>query len=272
MLGTLVNDFLISLFDWISTQIIALAAWLIEIINNNILSFFENDTILQLLNFSTWINLFVFGVSFIVVIVDIAEEIISEKPVYFGVVFTNAIKAFTFAVFARWIAVWSMDLANEITSAFGLSISADSFSLHADNISSTIPGLATDAVSVPILLLLAVIIAVIVFAVMSLKRFGTMLIHIFTSMLYIPDILRGDTTKMGDWLRQMISIVLTYTFIYLLFFLGCEFFYAEDIVIALACWLGMPVVSRVLNKFGWSSGSSGGFGAMAIQTGAMMIR
>lgn len=272
MLATIVNDFLDSAIDWLNSQILGLAAWLIGFLNDNVLSFFENNIIMQFLEFSTWLNLFVFGVSFVVVLVDIAEEVISEKPVYYGVVFANTLKAFSFAVFARWIAVWSMDLANEITTAFGISISADSFSLHASNINSMLVGINVLSVFVPILLLIVVIIAVIIFMVMALRRFSTMFVHIFTAMLYIPDIMRGDTTKMGDWLRQMISIVLTYIFIYLLFFLGCVFFYEENILMTLACWLGMPVVSRVLNKFGWSSGSQGSFGAMAIQTGAIMIR
>ena len=119
---------------------------------------------------------------------------------------------------------------------------------------------------------LIILIATIYFAVTSLKRFGEMFVHILTSALYIPDILRGDTTKMGDWLRQMLSIVLTYMIIYILFFLGCGFFDSDNVILSLVCWLTMPSVSKILNKFGWSSGTQGNFGAIALQTGAMMIR
>lgn len=217
--------------------------------------------------------MFIFGISFLVVLVDIAEEKISGKPVYPAVVFTNTIKALSFAVFARWIAVWGMEISNTITSYFGISLSADSFSLHlTKSIDAFLPGGIPDTIVIHLVIMLLIIIAVVVFLVMALKRFGTMFIHIFTSVLYIPDIMRGDTTKMGEWLRQMTAIVLTYTFIYLMFFLGCGFFNSDNLLMCFACWITMPVISRILNKYGWSSGSQGNFGAMAIQTGVMMIR
>jgi len=276
----LVTQYFLKMIDWINTILVHLIAFIINILNNYVISFFNIKAIILFLNFSTWINLLVFGVYFIVVIVDIAEEKMSDNPVNFGVVFTNAIKAFSFALLARWIGEWSMELSNTITALFGIELQADTFSQSIKNIlmelffsvpSASIAGFqTTDLLSIIFLFIL--LIALFYFTVISLKRFGEMFVHILTSALYIPDILRGDTTKMGDWLRQMLSIVLTYMIIYILFFLGCGFFDADNVILSLVCWLTMPSVSKILNKFGWSSGTQGSFGAVALQTGAMMIR
>jgi len=116
----LVTQYFLKMIDWINTILVHLIAFIINILNNYVISFFNIKAIILFLNFSTWINLLVFGVYFIVVIVDIAEEKMSDNPVNFGVVFTNAIKAFSFALLARWIGEWSMELSNTITALFGI--------------------------------------------------------------------------------------------------------------------------------------------------------
>ena len=273
MVESIVFQFLSGLLDWLNAKLIGVAAFAINFVNNYVLSFFEVQAIELFMNFSMWINLLVFGVCFIVVAVDIAEEKVSGKPVYYSVAFSNIAKSFVFALCARWIGIWSMELAYRITSYFGISLSADQLNQSAGEIIASIVGSDTNAADLLNLIFVIVILfAVLVFAVSSIKRSGEMFVHIFTSALYVGDIMRGDTSKMGDWLRQMLSITLTYLFIYILFFLGCGFFNADKIIFCLACWLTMPAVSKILNKYGWSSGSQGNFGAMAIQTGAMMIR
>lgn len=276
------TQYFLKSLDWINTILVHLAVFVINFLNNYVISFFDIKAVVLFLNFGTWINVLVFAVYLIVVIVDIAEEKMSDKPVNYGVVFTNALKAFSFALLARLIGEWSMELSNTITSIFGLQLQPDTTALSINRI---IKKIGTYELPIPmpvpdihiadffnIIFWLIILIATIYFAVTSLKRFGEMFVHILTSALYIPDILRGDTTKMGDWLRQMLSIVLTYMIIYILFFLGCGFFDSDNVILSLVCWLTMPSVSKILNKFGWSSGTQGNFGAIALQTGAMMIR
>ena len=276
------TQYFLKCLDWINTILVHLAVFVINFLNNYVISFFDIKAVVLFLNFGTWINVLVFAVYLIVVIVDIAEEKMSDKPVNYGVVFTNALKAFSFALLARLIGEWSMELSNTITSIFGLQLQPDTTALSINRI---ITKIGTYELPIPmpvpdihiadffnIIFWLIILIATIYFAVTSLKRFGEMFVHILTSALYIPDILRGDTTKMGDWLRQMLSIVLTYMIIYILFFLGCGFFDSDNVILSLVCWLTMPSVSKILNKFGWSSGTQGNFGAIALQTGAMMIR
>ena len=276
------TQYFLKALDFLNTIVISLAVFIINFVNNYVISFFDVKAVVLFMNFSTWINVLVFAVYFAVVIVDIAEEKMSDKPVYIGIVITNAIKAFSFALLARWIGEWSMEIGSTITSIFGLELQPDKTAL---SISKTLTKIGSFELPVPlpvpdfqitdllnIIFWLVVLIATIYFAVTSLKRFGEMFVHILTSALYVPDTMRGDTTKMGDWLRQMVSIVLNYLIIYVLFFLGCGFINADNIVLSLIFWIAMPSVSKILNKFGWSSGTQGNFGAIALQTGAMMIR
>lgn len=271
----LTYQFFDSFLDWFNTQAIGIAAFIISFVNKYILSFFEISAVNQFMNFSTWINGIVFAVSFIVVAADIAEEKVSDKPIMYSVVFTNVGKALLFSVFARYLGQWSMELANAITSFFGINLQADKMSSSISEIILQIgTGVFEIQSAVPFLnlvFLIVLIVALVYFAVTSLRRFGEMFVHILTSALYIPDIMRGDTTKMGDWLRQMISIVLNYVIIYILFFLGCGFFDTDNVLVCLSFWLTMPVVSKLLNKFGWSSGTQGQFGAMAMQTGMLAV-
>lgn len=262
-----------SFIEWLEEKTLSLAAFAISFINKYVLSFFENEVIDAFMDFSTWINFFVFAISLLVVIGDIAEEKASDKPVYWSVVFTNTAKAFAFAGLARWIAVLSMEVSNKITTYFGLSIDVDDFELNINRIIDTVirPEMGMKML-LNTIFLIVILFAVIFFVVSSLKRFGIMFVHIFTSALYIPDIIRGDTTKMGEWFRQMTAIVLTYVFIYILFFIGAGFFSADNIVPCFACWLAMPAVSKVLNRYGWTSGTQGNFGSIAAQIGVMAIR
>lgn len=276
-MGNIVNGiagyFFNSFIDWLEEKILALAAFAISFINKYVLSFFDNEIIDAFMDFSTWINYFVFAVALVVAIVDIAEEKASDKPVYWSVVFTNTAKAFAFAGLARWIAILSMEISNDITTYFGISLDVDSFELNAERIVNSILGMESiHRALFSVIFLIVILFAAVFFAVSSLKRFGVMFVHIFTSALYIPDVLRGDTTKMGEWFRQMASIVLTYVFIYILFFLGASFFGGENLVPCLACWLAMPAVSKVLNRYGWTSGTQGNFGSIAVQAGMMAIR
>ena len=267
--GYIFNSFI----EWLEEKTLSLAAFAISFINKYVLSFFENEVIDAFMDFSTWINFFVFAISLLVVIGDIEEEKASDKPVYWSVVFTNTAKAFAFAGLARWIAVLSMEVSNKITTYFGLSIDVDDFELNINRIIDTVirPEMGMKML-LNTIFLIVILFAVIFFAVSSLKRFGIMFVHIFTSALYIPDIIRGDTTKMGEWFRQMTAIVLTYVFIYILFFIGAGFFSADNIVPCFACWLAMPAVSKVLNRYGWTSGTQGNFGSIAAQIGVMAIR
>lgn len=250
---------------WLKDQVVELCTFIIDTINKYIIGFFDNEYILQFLKFSTWLNVFIFVVALFVVLIDIVEEKTSGNPIAITDIFMNVFKAFAFAYFARWLAQGSMELIDKVLKALQFdSIHFDTFDNATKSILASLGSSKILTVVFPIILLCACI----VFFINSIKRFGTMFVHILTAFLYIPDIMRGNTVKMGEWLRQMLAISLTYAFTYLLFFLGCTFYIQLEYVLAIGMWLAMALVPKALNHFGWSSGSKGSFGGVV--QGAML--
>lgn len=272
MSHSFINAFFSYFVEWLNSLAVGLCETTVEFINKYIIGFFSNSSIELFLSFSTWLNVFLFCVCFLVVAVDLAEEKSSDNPIMWGNVFGNIMKAFLFAMFARWIAVASIELVEKITAAFEFSISSQQTQATIGDILVKMAVPAKIQLIVSSIFYLALLCACIYFFISALKRFGVMFIHIFQSFLYIPDIMRGNTVKMGEWLRQMVSIALTYGFTYILFFLGCYFFNGSDFLISIAMWISMPMVPKVLNHFGWSSGTTGNFGSTALYTGSTLIQ
>ena len=101
------------------------------------------------------------------------------------------------------------------------------------------------------------IIASIYFFWQSMKNSGLMFLHMMTCALYVPSIVRGDQTAMGGWIRQAASIMLTYFFQYLMFYCGLYILYQGNLITALIPFITMFGVPRLLDKFGYSSGTGG---------------
>jgi hypothetical protein len=196
----------------------------------------------------------VFAVSVLFMLFDIAEEIASGKEVDYGLVFTNTIKAFIFCRFNYLIAVMALQLSNIVTSRLDFKISS-----IPDDLFSKITNSMGASVSFSLFLTLAVLIASCVFFVMAVMRYGAMFVQILSSSFYISDILRGDTTSIGAWLRQTVAIAGTYIFQYIMFYLGMYFLTNENLILCAISWAGMAKASTILNKFGYSSGTRGVF-------------
>ena len=54
--------------------------------------------------------------------------------------------------------------------------------------------------------MIIVLIALVSFFCISLFSVGAMFLQALTVFLYVPDIVRGRTTSMGDWIRQTLSV------------------------------------------------------------------
>lgn len=92
---------------------------------------------------------------------------------------------------------------------------------------------------------------------MSLFSVGAMFLQALTVFLYVPDIVRGRTTSMGDWIRQTLSILVTYMFRNVLFFIGFTSAINLDIIAMSCAWITMIGAAKLLQKFGMSSGFGG---------------
>lgn len=261
--GTLINALWALMQTQIKNDILSICQQLLTLISKGTSSFFTNDVTKVFLDFSRWANYIVFAVSFLFMLFDIAEEHASGKDVDYSVVFSNAIKAIIFAQFNSSLAIMSMSIADIVTTKLNFKLSTDP-----NQIFKTIIQGYTTSVSFTILMLIVVLVGTVVFFVMSVMRYGAIFVHILSSSLYISDILRGDTTSIGAWLRQMIAISVTYILQYITFYCGLYFMAQQDIIMWAVMWAGMASVTKILQKFGYSTGTRGFFGT----TGSLASR
>lgn len=242
-------------------------AWLLNLIMDAISwvegagTWFFNSAIVQkTLDFTAWLAWGVFGVAFVILLLDIGEELGGYKPgqgVEFTAIFTNFIKAIAFILMGPRLAVIGMQLA--ANSAGQLSVDYTALKTEMPNMFSlNLGGLLP---IIPIIILIAVI----GFFCFTLFSAGGIFVQAATAFLYVPDILRGRTTAMGDWMRQTISILITFLFRHILFIIGLGGALSGDYITMAVAWLTMFGVAKLLQKFGMSSG----FGGMVSHTTQM---
>ena len=199
-------DFTLGFFQ---QRLLAMTQGIIELVLSVSDQFWGNPIILYLLSFSSWVNGLVLAVSLLFLIFDIVEEA-GGRGVDWSMVFGSLFKALVFVFSNRWLALLTMHLGNIIVE--NIDLRAGLLELQGDV--GQMVGKTASGILSPITFLLLLVTSGIFFVV-ALRQFGAMLLHIFTSAFYITDIVRGDTTKMGEWLRQMVAISCTFVFQYL---------------------------------------------------------
>lgn len=238
-------EFLSEIMDFFHTTLnqtlFDLMTQLIQFCASGSNSFWENGFVTALINISVLTALFVFAVSFIIALFDVAEAAAEEKPVYVSSMIADFVKAFVFAGAAPYIGLFAMQLMHSLLLALNWSSSLETIF-----VSTT--GLILSVVSV---------IAAVAFFFLSMKNSGLFFCQLLTCPLYVPSISRGDHSAMGAWMRLSVSILMTYFFQYLLFYCGLYLAFNGDFMGAIMPWCGMFGVSRVLDKYGFSAGSGG---------------
>lgn len=242
-------------------------AWLLNLIMDAIswvekagLMFFDSAIVQKTLDFTAWLSWGVFGVAFIIMLLDIGEELGGYKPgqgVEFTAIFTNFIKAIAFILMGPRLAVIAMQLAANATGQMSVDYTAlktEAANMFSLNLGGLLP-------IIPIILLIAVI----GFFCFTLFSAGGIFIQAATAFLYVPDILRGRTTAMGDWMRQTVSVLITFLFRHILFIVGLAGALSGDYITMVVGWVTMFGVAKLLQKFGMSSG----FGGMVSHTAQM---
>lgn len=195
--------------------------------------------------------------SLVFMLFDIAEEASGFKSIPWGTVAINFLKATLFANAFIWFGMNITNLAGEITAMFPI---ADIASADATAILNVFwpAGLI-----VSIMVACFLVAAYICFIFMSVLRFTNMFIHIFGGLYYISDIVRGDTSALGSWLRQAIVIACTYIIQFLMFTIGASIlldtsnYLTPSTVMGAGMIVGMFFVPKILQKYGQSTGITG---------------
>lgn len=243
-----------SLENQIQSQLLSLCSSIIKLVNEGTAGFWSQPFIQCFLQFSKWVNIVVFTVATLFMLFDMAEEFASSKEVDFSVVFTNTLKAMLFVEFNSLLAQLAMNLCDILTSSLNFSIKT-----QPNEILTVLNSMTAGAGTIlwDNLMLVVILIAVVIFFFMSVARYGSMFLLILSSSLYISDILRGDTTSLGSWLRQMVAIAGTYIFQYICFYSGLYYLLQGNIVMCAILWAGMFSAAKILQKFGYSTGTTG---------------
>lgn len=216
--------------------------------------FFDSAFVSQTLNFTKWLSWLVLGAAFVIMLLDIGEELGGYRPgaggIEFTTIFTNFIKAIAFVLMAPDLAVNAMRLAASATGQMTIDYETLRQEISGGILSAT---LGTGGVIAG----LAMVIACVAFFVFTLFAVGSVFIQAATVFLYVPDIMRGKETAMGEWIRQTAAIFLTFLFRHLLFVIGMAAALANDLITMAISWITMFGVARLLQKFGASSGFGG---------------
>ena len=257
MFAEIADSFRSALLDLIITVI----SWLEQLG----VSFFDSVFVSQTLAFTKGISWLVLGAAFVFLLLDIGEELGGYRPggqgVEFTTIFTNFIKALAYVLMAPDLAIIAMRLS---TVAIGqMTIDYDTFRSHAY-------GIMLDAIQIAFF----VLVATVAFFVYTLFAVGAIFVQASTAFLYVPDIIRGKDTAMGEWIRQTVAILLTFLFRHLLFVIGLAGAISGDVITMAVGWITMFSVTKLLQKFGTSSGFGGmvSHTAQAGQSFALVIR
>ena len=253
--------------EFFQETLMKIAEFFIDLVLKSNVDFWGNPIIGVLLDFTQWVNFLVLSVALLFLLVDIAEEQIGHRPVEWSIVFGNFIKAIIFIVTSRWIALLSMELADLLVASFR--IDGDNSTIQ--EAFNQISFMSTNTVTLILLHLFALIVTAI-FLFVVLIRYGLMLVQILTSPFYVADIVRGDTTKMGDWLRQTVAIAGTYVFQYVLYYLGLLALANGNTISAICTWGAITMVSRILQRHGFSTGTKGVISSAGMMAGQSLVR
>ncbi|MEG1044804.1 MAG: DUF6045 family protein [Oscillospiraceae bacterium] len=240
--------------NWIdektTERISSLTSGIIDIAFDCTDGFWDKSVIDGILNLSATLNLIVFVITILFLLFDILEE---NGKIEATVIFANIFKAISFTAFNRYIAetglyiaqIFTVNLKIDHTSQGILETVTDALDLFSDTFINTTASC------------LILIIAFISFFFTCLSLNGSILTIICSSSLYIPSIIRGDTAKMGDWIRVLVSVLVTFLMKYVFFYLGISFLCTDDLVSSLSCFIGMFAVPKLLQNYGLASSSRG---------------
>lgn len=208
--------------------------------------FWNESFVRALLNASIAVSGIVWAVAFIIMLLDVVEAISEEKPVFISSLAGDAVKALAFYFVAPNVGQYAILFVFEIVKRLN----------WADSLEATLKQYLTSTLG-SVYFGIVLLIGSIYFFFASLKNSGLFFCQLLTCPLYVPSIVRGDHTAMGAWLRQSVSILLTFFFQYLMFYSSLFLFFQGQPMAAIMPMLAMMAVPRLLDKYGFSSGSGG---------------
>lgn len=227
--------------------------------------FWQNPVFQSLFGFVLSVSNFVLVASMIVALIDIGEEAGAGNRVPWTVVAGNFIKGIAFANVIVIICACIFDVSTQIVQMLpmgNLGTSWDWSSLGTTIVSFFTASTINIGFLPFVLIEIFLIVGCIAYLIMSFLLFTNMVTHTIAGILYVPDIVRGDTSAIGSWLRLGITFNLTFIIQSIFFFIGISLIidfslFSTDFLLGVACMIGMFSVPKVLSKYGFSMGVTG---------------
>lgn len=226
--------------------ILTFNGWILDVftnvmnmINSLSINIWNEPIIIDLIKLSGKIAIIVLALSIPFLLKDMLEQ---ADTLDWKVVGFSVLKAYLFTVSINIFGVMIFNIGHTLIKSLNLVVDP-----------SQITAVVGSILGAPVLIIMVV--ASIVFLVMTITRIATMLIHIFTSFLYIPFIVRGDSSKAGEWITMAISISLTYTCQYFFFYLSIYLYLDSKVWIATLFLAASFLIVPALKTFGFSSGA-----------------
>ena len=252
--------------DWIKNGLLSLLKFIFDTLLSSSSSFWENGAVNALLTLVGTMSNAVFAFSVLRMLFSLAEDASTGSPIPWTTVFSGFAKSFVFANMIVLICHFMYDTSIKMIQLLpiGNLDTGMSWGKLGEIYVNSFPLLQGLEVFPFLLVIIFLIVGSVVYFVYSLLIFVHMLIHAISGILYIPDVVNGDTSAIGSWLRLGITFSLTFIIQSILFYMGMTFLvdmdlFGTDFILGIACIIGVFVVPKVLSKYGYSVGISGMF-------------
>ena len=203
-----------------------------------------------MIKISRSVSFTVLGLSIIFLLKDIKEQ---SGKVDYKIVFLSLIKGFFFATSIHYLAGYIFIVAQEFVNSLNLYIDPSDV-VNMETSILDILGITKVNVMIQLLLFIAVLVAFIAFFISTIISVSSIFILIISSFIYVPFVVRGDTSKVSEWYTSLASISITYVLRYICFYMGI-YMMIEKRFASIIVLTSVFIIPKVLQKFGHSSGT-----------------
>lgn len=231
-------------------------SWFVEHMNTFTSDIWSEPFIVFLMQFVSKVGFGVFVYSLIILLADIGKQLDNAS---WKTITITILESIVYCNTIIYIGMLIFSLADEFVMSFNFEMDTNQFTLGDQFLgSSTIQ-----------VLLITIIMTI--FFVMSFYRISCMIVHLISSVFYIPFIVRGDTEKIFEWLTTAFSIGATYIIQMIAMYTAISFWLEGKLNMAIIFVFVCFAVAVALQRFGYTTGAKSGMGSIT-RTAVSMAR
>lgn len=237
-------DFLIhSKIDGFKSVLASCIEGLLNILNNFASNFWTDPITEAILNSvaRAGIVVFIFSLLFLISDVGIQFDSVEAKTV-----FVTISKAILYVFTIRYLGVLIFSLSDLFVENFAYDIEISAIYQVVEILGGSL------------FMLVIVFIIGVIFTFLCIYRFACMLVHLISSVLYIPFIVRGDTQKITEWVTIAVSISVTYAIQFVAMYISLSLIFSNHQMMGLIFVTMSICAGPALKQFGYQTGAKSG--------------